>query len=65
MVRENMIESTIYYLKELVGTKKDGSPKTKIFYKNRNYEKVKQEFDRLCSECNHTRSYYISMDKNI
>ena len=60
-----MMGNTIYYLKELIGTKKDGSPKTKTHYKNANYEKVKQEFDRLCTACNHTRPYYISMDKNI
>ena len=55
----------MYYLRELVGTTKSGKPKTKTHYKNADYDKVKKEFTRLCEECNHTKSYYISSSETV
>ena len=55
----------MYYLRELIGTTKSGKPKTKTHYKNADYYKVKAEFTRLCEECNHTKSYYISSSETI
>ena len=55
----------MYYLRELIGKTKSGKPKTKTHYKNKDYDKVKTEFIRLCKECNHTRSYYISSSATV
>ena len=57
----------MYYLRALVGTTQSGkpNPKSKTAYKNADYDKVKAEFTRLCNECNHTRSYYVSSSKTI
>ena len=40
----------MYYLRELIGKTKSGKPKTKTHYKNKDYDKVKAEFTRLCEE---------------
>lgn len=55
----------MYYLRELVGVTKDGKPKKKTLYKNKDYEKVKSEFTRMCEECQHSRSYYVSSSAKV
>lgn len=55
----------MYYLRELVGKTKSGKPKTKTHYKNKDYDKVKAEFTKLCDEYQHTRNYYVSSNVNI
>ena len=55
----------MYYLMELIGVTKDGKPKKKTHYKNKDYDKVKAEFTRLCKECQHTRSYYVSSSATV
>lgn len=55
----------MYYLRELVGVTKDGKPKKKTHYKNKDYDKVKAEFIRLTEECQHTRSYYVSSSAKV
>lgn len=53
----------MYYLREAGVKARNGKPKT--YYKNNNYDKVKEEFIRLCEECNHTRSYYVSSHVDV
>lgn len=53
----------MYYLREVGAKAKNGRKKT--YYKNNNYDKVKAEFIKLCEECNHTRSYYISSSVDV
>lgn len=55
----------MYYLKELIGVTKNGKPKKKTHYKNKDYNKVKAEFIRLTEECQHARSYYVSSNTNV
>lgn len=53
----------MYYLREVGVKAKNGKKKT--YYKNKDYDKVKTEFTRLCEECRHTRSYYISSHEEV
>lgn len=53
----------MYYLRELGIKAKNGRKKT--FYKNKDYSKVKEVFEKMCEECGHTRPYYISSDANL
>lgn len=53
----------MYYLREAGVKSRNGKPKT--YYKNKDYNKVKAEFTRLCEECDHTRSYYISSHVDV